>query len=152
MWLLLHPKTMSRLKLPCQAFRSVYVCQSATQPCRHATLLPTGEERCVTTLKTAVQQTIPVPAHSKSYTFSHNGWGRWDGEDGVVIIDCVAIFYEEGEGGEHYRNNSKVRCRVSRTEKRLIKLKKKTGKFASYRRGVWDSRDSWPLRYWRTRL
>ena len=23
-------------------------------------------------------------------------------EDGVVIIDCVAIFYEEGEGGEHY--------------------------------------------------
>ena len=25
-------------------------------------------------------------------------------EDGVVIIGCVAIFYEEGEGGEHYRN------------------------------------------------
>ena len=22
-------------------------------------------------------------------------------EDGVVTIDCVAIFYEEGEGGEH---------------------------------------------------
>ena len=22
-------------------------------------------------------------------------------EDGVVIIECVAIFYEEGEGGEH---------------------------------------------------
>ena len=22
-------------------------------------------------------------------------------EDGVVIINCVAIFYEEGEGGEH---------------------------------------------------
>ena len=35
--------------------------------------------------------------NSRSYTFSHNGWGRWDGEDGVVIIDCVAIFYEEGE-------------------------------------------------------
>ena len=25
-------------------------------------------------------------------------------EDGVVIIGCVAIFYEQGEGGEHYRN------------------------------------------------
>ena len=25
-------------------------------------------------------------------------------EDGVVIIGCVAFFYEEGEGGEHYRN------------------------------------------------
>ena len=22
-------------------------------------------------------------------------------EDDVAIIDCVAIFYEEGEGGEH---------------------------------------------------
>ena len=32
--------------------------------CRHATLLPTsGEERCVTTLKTAVQQTISLVAH-----------------------------------------------------------------------------------------
>ena len=38
-------------------------------------------------------------------------------EDGVVITDCVAIFYEEGEGGEHYRNKNKFRCRVSRIEK-----------------------------------
>ena len=30
-------------------------------------------------------------------------------EDGVVIIDCVSIFYEEGEGGEHYRNKNKFR-------------------------------------------
>ena len=44
-------------------------------------------------------------------------------EDGVVIIDCVAIFYEEGEGGEHYRNKNKFRCRVSRIENRLVKLK-----------------------------
>ena len=43
-------------------------------------------------------------------------------EDGVVIIDCVAIVYEEGEGGEHYRNKNKFRCRVSRIEKRLVKL------------------------------
>ena len=46
-------------------------------------------------------------------------------EDGMVIIDCVAIFYEEGEGGEHYRNKNKFRCRVSRIEKRLVKLKEK---------------------------
>ena len=38
-------------------------------------------------------------------------------EDGVVIIDCLAIFHEEGEGGEHYCNKNKFRCRVSRTEK-----------------------------------
>ena len=46
-------------------------------------------------------------------------------EDGVVIIDCVAIFYKEGKGGEHYRNKSKsfFSCRVSRIEKRLVKLK-----------------------------
>ena len=35
-------------------------------------------------------------------------------EDGVVIIDRVAIFYDEGEGGEHYRNKNKFTCRVSR--------------------------------------
>ena len=46
-------------------------------------------------------------------------------EDGVVIIDCVAIFYEEGEGGEHYRTKNEFRCRVSRIEKRLVKLKEK---------------------------
>ena len=40
-------------------------------------------------------------------------------EDGVVIIDCVAIFYEEGEGGEHYYKKNEFRCRVSRIEKRL---------------------------------
>ena len=46
-------------------------------------------------------------------------------EDGVVIIDCVAIFYEEGEGGEHYRNKNKFRRWVLRIEKRLVKLKEK---------------------------
>ena len=45
-------------------------------------------------------------------------------EDGVVIIDC-GDFYEEGEGGEHYRKKNKFRCRVSRIEKRLAKLKEK---------------------------
>ena len=29
-------------------------------------------------------------------------------EDGVVIIDCVAIFYEEGEGGDHEGLNGVV--------------------------------------------
>ena len=37
-------------------------------------------------------------------------------EDGVVIIDCVAIFYKEGKGGGHYCNKNKFRCRVSRIE------------------------------------
>ena len=49
-------------------------------------------------------------------------------EDGVVIIDCLAIFYEEGEGGDHvdhYGNKNKFRCWVSRIEKRLVKLKEK---------------------------
>ena len=51
-----------------------------------------------------------------------------EAEDGVVIIDCVAIFYEEGEGGDHvdhYGNKNKFRCRVLRIEKRLVKLKEK---------------------------
>ena len=46
-------------------------------------------------------------------------------EDGVVIIDSVAIVYEEGEGGEHYRNKNKFRCRVWRIEKRLVMLNEK---------------------------
>ena len=33
-------------------------------------------------------------------------------EDGVVIIDCVAIVCEEGEGGEHYRDKNRFRCWV----------------------------------------
>ena len=45
-------------------------------------------------------------------------------EDGVVNIDCVAIFYEEGEGGEHYRNKNQFRCRVSRIGKTLCKVKR----------------------------
>ena len=48
-----------------------------------------------------------------------------DGQDGELIIDCVAIFYEEGKGGENYRKKNKFRCRVSSTEKRLVKLKER---------------------------
>ena len=47
-------------------------------------------------------------------------------EDGEVIIDCVAIFYEDGKGGEHYRKKNKFIWRVSSTEKRLVKSKEKT--------------------------
>ena len=44
-------------------------------------------------------------------------------KDSMVIIDCVAIFYEQGEGGVFYRNKNKFRCRVSRIEKHLVKIK-----------------------------
>ena len=43
----------------------------------------------------------------------------------MVIIDCVAIFYEEGKGDEYHRNKNKFRCRVSRIEKHLVKIKEK---------------------------
>ena len=43
--------------------------------------------------------------NSRSYTFLTMA-AVAEVEDGVVIIDCVAIFYEEGEGGEHYRNKN----------------------------------------------
>ena len=46
-------------------------------------------------------------------------------KDGEVIIDCVAILYEEDKGGEHYRKKNKFRCRVSSTEKRLVKSKER---------------------------
>ena len=46
-------------------------------------------------------------------------------ENGAVIIESVAIFYEEGEGGEHHRIKTKFRCRVSRIGKRLVNLKEK---------------------------
>ena len=38
-----------------------------------------------------------------------------------VVIHCVAIFYEEGKGGENFRKNNKLRCKVSNSEKRLAK-------------------------------
>ena len=101
---------MSRLKLPYQAF-SIFV---------RVPVCYTAVFRVV--MQRSSQLDYTCTGNSRSYTFSHNGWGRWDGEDGVAIIDCVAIFYEEGEGGEHYRK-SKFRCRVSRIEKRLTKLK-----------------------------
>ena len=50
-----------------------------------------------------------------------------DVEDGVVITSLTVwqFFYEQGDGGEHYRTKNKFRCRVSRIEKRLVKLKEK---------------------------
>ena len=43
----------------------------------------------------------------------------------MLLIDCVEIFNEEGEGGQHYRKKNKFRCRVSTIEKRLAKLREK---------------------------
>ena len=39
-----------------------------------------------------------------------------------VIIDCVAIFCEEGKEGENFRKKNKFRCKVNKNENRVIKL------------------------------
>ena len=36
------------------------------------------------------------------------------------VIDCVAIFYEEGKGGENFRKK-KFTCRIDKEEKGLVK-------------------------------
>jgi hypothetical protein len=48
---------------------------------------------------------------------------RQSGQSEEVIIDCVALFYEEGKGGENYRKKNKFRCRISKEAKQIIKLK-----------------------------
>ena len=40
-----------------------------------------------------------------------------------VVINCVAIFYEEGKEGENFRKKNKFRCKVNKNETRLIKLR-----------------------------
>ena len=39
------------------------------------------------------------------------------------IINCVAIFYDEGKGGEEFREKNKFRCKVNKSEERLVKLR-----------------------------
>ena len=41
----------------------------------------------------------------------------------TVIIDCVALFYEEGKGGENYRKKNKFRCKIDKEENSLVRLK-----------------------------
>ena len=41
----------------------------------------------------------------------------------VAVIDCVALFYEDGKGGENYREKNKFWCRVNKDEKRLAKFR-----------------------------
>jgi hypothetical protein len=43
-----------------------------------------------------------------------------------VVINCVAIFYEEGKGGENFRKKNKFRCLLKKDTdeaKRVLKLK-----------------------------
>ena len=41
-----------------------------------------------------------------------------------VIVNCKAIFYEEGKGGENYRKKNKFHnCLVNQGEKRLVKFR-----------------------------
>lgn len=42
-----------------------------------------------------------------------------------TVIECVAIFYEEGKGGEEYRKKNKFRCSVPKDETRLVKLRER---------------------------
>ena len=39
------------------------------------------------------------------------------------IINCVPMFYDEGKGGEDFRKKNKFRCKVKKSEKRLVKLR-----------------------------
>ena len=39
-----------------------------------------------------------------------------------VVINCVAIFCEEGKEGENLRKKNKFRCKVNKNEKRVIKF------------------------------
>ena len=100
---------MSRLKLPYQAFRSVYVCQSATQPFlvspRNAT--PHWAIRGLTRFLTMAEIA--------------------EVEGGVVIIDCVAVSWKRAKEA----NIIATRISIDVGFREL-----KFGKFASYRRGV----------------
>ena len=40
-----------------------------------------------------------------------------------AVIDCVAIFYKEGKGGEIYRKKNKFRCQIDKEEQRLVKFR-----------------------------
>ncbi len=43
-----------------------------------------------------------------------------------VVINCVAIFYEEGKGGENFRKKNKFRCLLNKDAdeaKRVLKIK-----------------------------
>ena len=39
------------------------------------------------------------------------------------VIDCVALFYEEVQGGGNYRKKNEFRCRVKMCDKRLVKFR-----------------------------
>ena len=39
------------------------------------------------------------------------------------IINCVAIFYDEGKDAEDFCKKNKFRCKVNKSEKRLVKLR-----------------------------
>ena len=41
----------------------------------------------------------------------------------TAAVDCVAIFYEEGNTGKNYWKKNKFLCLINRIEKSLLKLK-----------------------------
>ena len=62
------------------------------------------------------------------------------------MIDCVAIFYEEGKGGEVYAKKNKFRCPIDGKEKSIVRMKNSVSEFAGLRQitkklGLGDSAD-----------
>ena len=41
----------------------------------------------------------------------------------LIVSNGVAIFYEDGKGGENFRKRNKFRCKINANEKRVIKLR-----------------------------
>ena len=84
---------MRRLhEIPCQM-----LARTAVQPCVLVVLIQ---------YVTMATEVVEVPAESE--------------ED--VVINCMAIFYEEGKEGENFRKKNKFHCKVTKNEKCVIKL------------------------------
>ena len=65
---------------------------------------------------------------------------------GLSVIDCVAIFYEEGKGGEDYLKKNKFRCEIDGREKSIVRMKNSVTEFAGLKEtakklGLGDSVD-----------
>ena len=65
-----------------------------------------------------------------------------------AVIDCIAIFYEEGKGGENYRKKNKFRCRIDKEEKRLVKFRDSKNSYSSAISALTEIIDKLRLQTW----